>query len=81
MSRLGQRKCLLVGGYRLIQQRYLLIHSPQDEVVIRELGLQAQSRGLEVGRVRLRLSPTRCDFIADAAPQIELVVRLHTDGE
>ena len=69
----------LERGHAGVQQLPLDVERAQLEVVERQLGLQAQTRGLEIGRARLGAGLARLHAAAYLAPEIRRP--RHVDGK
>src|ERR1700735_5337035 len=75
-----QLQGMLIGGDRVREDLLLFIESAQIEVGVGQTRLQAQAYGSEIGVGSLCCRAACADFIAYAAPQIEVVVDADVDG-
>ena len=72
---------LFVGLHGIEQELLVGIVGAGFEVVNGKLGLEAELRGLEVGRGSLSLFLRKIHSSADAAPEIDLVVQVEWELE
>ena len=71
----------LEGLHRLVQELLLRVGGPQLEVVDRQLGLQAEPGGLQIGGGGLGLVAGRRHRPPDPAPQVDLVRHVERQEE
>ena len=72
-ARRGELQRRLERGHRLVQELLLRVHGAELEVVDRQLGVEAEASGLEIGRGGGGLVPGRRHRPADPAPEVDLV--------
>ncbi len=68
-----ERECRREGFHRLVQELFLSVGGPQLEIIHRQLGLETEPGGLEIGLRGLGLFPGRRHRPADPAPQVDLI--------
>ena len=69
----GKVQSLLIGHHGRVQQLLLGIQAPQLKVVGRQLGVNAQARGLQIRRAGLGARLGRGNIEPDAAPGVHFV--------
>ncbi|MNO94533.1 hypothetical protein D3C76_861530 [compost metagenome] len=69
---LGEFQCALVGLHGIVEQALLLVDHPQLQIGLRQLRLQAELRGGEVGGAGVHAGGVGFQLAAQLAPQVEL---------
>src|SRR3546814_11067145 len=64
---------------RSVEQRLLRVQAAQPQVMVGDRGTEAEPHRAKVGRRRRAIRIAGGNLVADAAPQIELVIELGTE--